>query len=73
MAVRLFRAFRSFRADMRCGPREITIVAEKVRVRPVSLPLMAEPIGKKVLDVDIYATGTDSAPLHEQHCHGAVR
>lgn len=30
MAVRLFRAFRSFRADMRCGPQEITIVAEKV-------------------------------------------
>jgi hypothetical protein len=34
---------------MRCGRQEITIVAEKVRV---SLPLMAEPKGKKVLDVD---------------------
>jgi hypothetical protein len=58
---------------MRCGPQEITIVAEKARVRPVSLPLMAEPKGKKVLDVDIYATGTDGAALHERHCHGMVR
>jgi hypothetical protein len=73
MAVRLFRAFRSFRADKRCGPREITIVAEKVCVRPVSLPLTAEPKGKKVLDVDIYAKGTEGAALHERHCHGTVR
>jgi hypothetical protein len=66
MAVRLFRAFRSFRPDMRRSPQDITIVAEKVRVRPISLPLMAEPKGKKVLDVDIYARDTDPA-LHERH------
>jgi len=64
MAVRLFRAFRSFRADKRCGPQKITTVAEKVRVRPVSLPLTADPKGKKVLDVDIYARGTEGVPLH---------
>lgn len=58
---------------MRCGPQAITIVAEKVRVRPVSLPLTAGPKGKEVLDVDIYATGTDGVALHERHCHGTVR
>lgn len=55
---------------MRCGRQEITIVAEKVRV---SLPLMAESKGKKVLDVDIYARESDGAAPHERHRHGTER
>jgi hypothetical protein len=34
---------------------------------------MAEPKGKKVLDVDIYARNTEGCALHEQHCQGTVR
>ena len=56
-----------------CGPHDITTIAEKVCVSPVSLPLMTEPKGKKMLDVDIYATGTDGAAFHERVCHGTVR
>ena len=73
MAVRPFRAFRSFQADKRCGLQEITTVAEKVRVSPLVRHRWQSRKGKKVLDVDIYARDTEGTALREQHCHGMVR
>jgi hypothetical protein len=68
-----FSRFSLFQGGYRLRPARYYDSAENVSVRPVSLPLMAEPKGKKVLDVDIYARDTEGGALHEQHCQGTVR